>query len=109
MDAGAQHTCKGSRCDACTKNTPTDNAAEGILLDCCCGAWGHGMPANAGISRGLRPSAACRGSASDAQPLTVFGPAFGPRSLYDSIGSQQQRLGDCEAERFRGLAADDKL
>ena len=36
MDAGAQHMCKGSRCDACPKNTRTDNAAEGILLDCCC-------------------------------------------------------------------------
>ena len=35
MDAVAQHTCKGSRCDASPKNTPTDNAAEGILLDCC--------------------------------------------------------------------------
>jgi hypothetical protein len=39
MDAVAQHTCKGSRCDASPKNTPTDNAAEGILLDCCCDAW----------------------------------------------------------------------
>jgi hypothetical protein len=34
MDVVAQHTCKGSRCDASPKNTPTDNAAEGILLDC---------------------------------------------------------------------------
>jgi hypothetical protein len=44
MDAVAQHTWKGSRCDASPKKTPTDNAAEGILLDCCCDAWGHGMP-----------------------------------------------------------------
>lgn len=44
MDAVAQHTCKGSRCDASPKNTPTDNAAEGILLDCYRDAWGHGMP-----------------------------------------------------------------
>jgi len=34
MDAVAQHTCKGSRCDASPRNTPTDNATEGILLDC---------------------------------------------------------------------------
>ena len=46
MDAGAQHTHKGSRCDASPKNTPTNNAAEGILHDCCCDAWGHGMPPN---------------------------------------------------------------
>ena len=44
MDVVAQHTCKGSICDASPKNTPTDNAAEGILLDCCCDAWSHGMP-----------------------------------------------------------------
>jgi hypothetical protein len=47
MDAGAQPTCKGSGCDARPKNTPTDDAAEGILLDCCCDAGGHGMPPNA--------------------------------------------------------------
>ena len=46
MDVVAQHTCKGSRWDASPGNTPTDNAAEGILLDCCRDAWGHGMPPN---------------------------------------------------------------
>jgi len=51
MDAVAQHTCKGSRCDASPKNTPTDNAAEGILLDCCCDAWDHGMPPNVASHR----------------------------------------------------------
>ena len=43
MAAVAQHTCKGSS----PRNSPTDNAAEGILLDCCCDAWDHGMPPNA--------------------------------------------------------------
>ena len=46
MDVVAQHTCTGSRCDASPKNTPTDNATEGILLDCYRDAWGHGMPPN---------------------------------------------------------------
>jgi len=32
MDVVAQHTCKGSRCDANPKNIRTDNAAEGIRL-----------------------------------------------------------------------------
>jgi len=52
MDALVQHTRKGSRCDAGPKNTPTDNAAERILLDCCCDAWGHGMPLSSALSRG---------------------------------------------------------
>ena len=46
MDVVAQHTCKGSRCGASPKNIPTNNAAEGILVDCCRDAWGHGMPPN---------------------------------------------------------------
>jgi len=44
MDVVAQHTCKGS--DASPKNTPTDNAAEGILLDCRCDACVHGLLPN---------------------------------------------------------------
>ena len=46
MDAVAQHTCKGSRCDASPKSTPTDNAAECILLDLLSRRLGHGMPPN---------------------------------------------------------------
>jgi hypothetical protein len=51
MDVVAQHRCKGSRCDASPKNTPTDNAAEGILLDCYRDAWGHGMPPNETVEK----------------------------------------------------------
>jgi hypothetical protein len=55
MDVVALHTCKGSRCDASPRNTPTDNATEGILRDRYRDTWGHGMPPNVrGYSRARR-------------------------------------------------------
>ena len=69
MDVVAQHTCNGSRCDAGPKNTPTDKAAEGILLDCCCDAWGHGMPPNSRVERPERPARLLRKQ----EPCRPFG------------------------------------
>ena len=60
MDVVAQHTCKGSRCDASPKKQPDRQRCKGILLDCYRDAWGHGMPPNNGVERPARQAANLR-------------------------------------------------